>query len=263
MRPGVPPAYFCPAHAAVYFRHCLEDLSGQAAVLQRQVERLETVTLDAISLEVSARATFALACRSLRSCCQLLSATARQRRKEPQPSPPRTPGSAPTEDLRPSLHARAMHPYPWQELAGHCTELHGRNAAGIAALEAHLRRYGYSGGDFPPHIPAAHNEPENQPPAQSATTATEPRLAGGKGSAAAAQLQDVSQQLTQRRKDRHTHRGGQRSAGPVAQTATAACPLGAVDNVLSQRSRALPPQDAAAHTAEVDASAGGACGSLH
>ncbi len=38
--------------AAVYFRHCLEDLGGQAAALQRHVERLETVTLDAISLEV-------------------------------------------------------------------------------------------------------------------------------------------------------------------------------------------------------------------
>ena len=40
------------AHAAVYFRHCLEDLTGQAATLQRDVERLESVTLDAISLEV-------------------------------------------------------------------------------------------------------------------------------------------------------------------------------------------------------------------
>ena len=38
--------------AAVYFRHCLEDLTGQAAGLQRRVERLEAVTLDAISLEV-------------------------------------------------------------------------------------------------------------------------------------------------------------------------------------------------------------------
>jgi hypothetical protein len=40
------------AHTAVYFRHCLEDLTGQAAALQRHVERLESVTLDAISLEV-------------------------------------------------------------------------------------------------------------------------------------------------------------------------------------------------------------------
>ena len=43
------------ARAAVYFRHCLEDLTGHAAALQRHVERLESVTLDAISLEVRYR----------------------------------------------------------------------------------------------------------------------------------------------------------------------------------------------------------------
>ena len=48
--------YLPHCSAAVYFRHCLEDLGGQAAALQRHVERLETVTLDAISLEVRSSA---------------------------------------------------------------------------------------------------------------------------------------------------------------------------------------------------------------
>jgi hypothetical protein len=81
-----------------------------------------------------------------------------------------------------------------QELAGHCTELHQRNASGIAALAAHLRRYGY-GGDF---RPAA----ENQPPAAAAETAEHAQDdTCAVGHPASEERQRQTGQLAQRQRD--------------------------------------------------------------
>ena len=146
-----------------------------------------------------------------------------------------------------------------QELAGHCTELHRRNAAGIATLEAHLRRYGYS-GDFRPHVvPVTCCEPENRPPAPQSATVTEPRgVAGGKTPAVAQHSSVEAQQHTQRldhwRSD--SAASGQHSGVSGSQLRDAARPLGMLDNVLSQRP-STAPVDGMALTADVDADTSG------
>lgn len=113
-----------PITGATNFRHCLEDISERLAAVGEELQALEAVSLDAISLEVPAKrgglagpgcATW-LWTHSGERCSHVASH---------------------------STHLPALAPLALQELVGHCVALYQVNHAAIAQLEQRLQQYGY------------------------------------------------------------------------------------------------------------------------
>lgn len=118
-----------PTTGATCFRHCLEDLDDRLAAMTEEMEALEAVTTDAISLQVRAAP-------ALRLGQQVLPCS-----DEPRLSP-----RAPTRRVAPT-----------QELVYLCNAAYTQNHRAIGGLEAHLASYGYTEAyaPAPPEDPRA------------------------------------------------------------------------------------------------------------